>query len=137
MSYKKKLYRIIFFSLVGFGGGVFFLNLCDLQLGVPRCFDLEELGSFFSFFSIVIFFLSLILLVLHEEVFQSWKKFAKIYFSISTAIILYFAFSGGRGGNFGVGGGMDTEGATMFLSTLFFIISVIIIVRKWLKLRGK
>jgi hypothetical protein len=69
---------------------------------------------------------------------QSWKKIAKIYLSISTAIILFFAFSGsGGGGNFGVGGGMDTEGATMLLSAIFFTVSIVMIIVKSWKLRGK
>ena len=135
MNYKKKLYGIIFLSLIGFGAGTFFFNLCDLRLDIPRCYDLEELGSVFSLFSIAIFFLSLILFALREEIFFAWKKFAKVYLSIASAIILLFVFSAGGGGNFGLGSGMDTEGATWILSGFFLIASLLIISIKLWKLR--
>ena len=81
-------------------------------------------------------FCSVLLLRLKSnEAFQAWKKFAKIYLSIAFAIILLFAFSSGGGGNFGLGGGMDTEGATWILSGLFLFISLIIIGVKLWKLR--
>lgn len=141
MKTKKKL---AIYSFLGTGGIMLAMGLFD-----KFCIT-ESKITFFCFswvneiLSVPIFLLPLSLFVVSiifffvsEEIFQSWKKFAKIYLSISAAIILYFAFSGGRGGNFGLGGGMDAEGATMFLSAIFFILSIAIIIVKSRKLRGK
>lgn len=137
MEHKKTIKKIIYFALGFFFLALFFGWLDNkYELYLPDEI-IEVIIQTFAFFPLALVFISLPLLFLHEEIFQSWKKFAKIYLSISVAIILLFMFSSGGGGNFGLGGGMDAEGATMFLSALFFIISLVIIITKSLKLRGK
>lgn len=120
---NKKILASIAVVLAGIAGYIYLYKI------------FTTLGTFIFSFSLSLSLVLFFLLFFQETVFVAWKKFAKIYLSISTAIILYFAFSGGRGGNFGLGGGMDAEGVTMFLSVIFFIVSTAIIIVKSRKLR--
>ncbi|MEK7520288.1 MAG: hypothetical protein AAB581_03555 [Patescibacteria group bacterium] len=86
------------------------------------------------FFSIAIFTISIILYFLREEIFHSWARFTKWYLPLAAILIVFVADS--RGGLFiGFGGGFDREGMVWFTAGLFFIISLILIIYKSLKLR--
>lgn len=135
MNKKKAIKRIIYTAL-GFFSLALLLGWLDDTYELYFSYDLTEmLMQTFALFSLSLIVISFILLPLREETFFAWKKFAKIYLPIAFAIILLFAFSSGGGGNWGLGGGMDTEGVTIFLSGLFFLISLILIVYKSWKLR--
>ncbi len=74
-----------------------------------------------------------ILLFTKEAVFNAWKKFGIWY--IPLAAILIFLAPSDSGGSFGFSMGIDREGATMFLSAIFLIASLIIIILKSIKAR--
>jgi hypothetical protein len=85
--------------------------------------------------SLPLLLFSLITYKMREEVFRAWFNFAKWWVPIS--IFLTLITPGGSGGGFGIPSVFDQEFAAFILAALFFIISIIIIVREWLKLRGK
>jgi hypothetical protein len=69
-----------------------------------------------------------------QKVFMAWWKFARVYIPIALILI---AISGGGGmfGGFGAGGGYDREGMIWFTSTLFFLITFIMLPLKFRKYR--
>src|SRR3989344_2824986 len=80
--------------------------------------------------------ISLILLFLRREVFTAWVKFAAVGFPLMLAILLYTYNNKPTSGGFGLAGLISDEMlATAFLPALFFIISLVIIIYKQLKLR--
>lgn len=83
-----------------------------------------------SLFSLAILFLMILLAFMKEEVFQSWWKFAKWYLGIAAALIVITPGTGGGGLFIGMGGGYDREGMIWFTAGLFFIISIILIIKK-------
>lgn len=141
---KKVLWTILILSVPLFIIGFIplfpeFFGLCrnNSDFDCLRLFDQYRYVGYLTILAPLASLLCSVLLLRlkSNEAFQTWKKFAKIYLSIAFAIVLLFAFSSGGGGNFGLGGGMDTEGATIFLSGLFFLISLIIIAIKSWRLR--
>lgn len=136
MDYKKKNKKIFFTSIAVFIGavalGFVFMSFDNFGLYWE---DAEAIVQTPGLFSLAVFMVSGILHFCSEVAFLSWWKFAKTYLSVALAIILYFVFSGGGGG--GVGSILDdAESMTMFLSAIFFIVSIAIIIVKSRKLRG-
>jgi hypothetical protein len=131
MNYKKILSLIIFLSLTS---TIIILFVCYLGFE-DFCFAHQDSTIFVLLFSAPLFLLSLILLFLRKEVYESWKKFALWWLPISFLFILGAPSSGG--GSIGIGGSIDREIVTWWFAGLFFIISLVLIIYKSIKLRGK
>jgi uncharacterized membrane protein YhdT len=143
MNYKKQILSILGVS-VFVGGGVwcfesnfsamiqFFekLQFGDFYLKVATLI----FGSLF-FFSIAIFLVSITLFFIKEVVYLAWRKFAIWYVPIS---IIYISTASSRSqGSFGYSLPSDQEFAIYALPFLFIVISLILIIYKSIKLRGK
>jgi len=102
---------------------------------VTGCSDDTGIAQAPGMFSFIVFLLSLILLFLHKEIFQSWKIFTYWWLPISFLFILGAPSSGG--GSIGIGGSIDREIVTWWFAGLFLVISLILIIYKSIKLRGK
>ncbi|EKE11219.1 MAG: hypothetical protein ACD_15C00117G0001 [uncultured bacterium] len=139
MSYKKKIYSTIAFSV--------FIILLSLALGSPEILGLcekDDIGCLHKYidrynpifvplfvFSVPIFIISFLLLFLREQVFYAWKKFAVIYVPISIILIFTASPSGDL---------LFPSLKEMFIFALpvtFLITSLAIITVKSLKLRKK
>jgi hypothetical protein len=90
-----------------------------------------DVGQMLAIFSLVSFILSVIIYFLREEIFLSWWKFVKYYLPIAFFLIL--GFSSGGGGSFSMGN--DMEAMIFFTAGLYFIISLVLIIYKSIKLR--
>jgi len=119
MSYRKKngILLTFFTALLLFG----FLHTNADPMWLP--------GFILIFISIFLFFTK-------EQVFNSWKKFAIWYIPIS-AILIFLSPTGHSSGLGGPSLAIDREAATMFLSGLYLIISLLIITIKSISLRNQ
>ncbi|OGF94003.1 hypothetical protein A2Y47_01355 [Candidatus Giovannonibacteria bacterium RIFCSPLOWO2_12_43_8] len=83
------------------------------------------------FLSAAIFVFSLILLTLGEEILRSWLRFVKYFIPIAFLIII-FSPRGDGGMGPGFGGFPDKETMTYWLTTIFSLVSIILIaVKSW------
>lgn len=137
----KKTKKIVLWG--SFGGIMIYLSLFfrrdllsifhqDLRYSLD---NFTEIVGPFVFLFPIIFLFSLITYKMREEVFCAWFNFTKWWIPIS--IFLTLITPGSSGGGFGIPSIFDKEFLAFILSALFFIISLVIIVRKSLKLRGK
>lgn len=130
MENKLKKFSWVLLSLIlgGIFENIYRLGVCDRRI----CSDVvgEGIGMTLSLFSLAILFLMILLAFMKEEVFQSWWKFAKWYLGIAAALIVITPGTGGGGLFIGMGGGYDREGMIWFTAGLFFIISIILIIKK-------
>jgi len=78
---------------------------------------------------------SLLTYKMREEVFRAWLHFA--YWWIPLSIVLTLLASGGSGGGFGIPNVFDQEFVAFVFSVLFAIISLVIILWKYLATRKK
>ncbi|HBR78869.1 MAG TPA: hypothetical protein DEA46_00375 [Candidatus Moranbacteria bacterium] len=134
MDYRKKKYLKIIISIVGILTGYYFSSpikhdicretLCIRIIG-------GDVGMPLFLFSIVLFLIFFIFLFVKEDVFNIWKKFAKIFLPI--AILLIIITPTTYGGFVGI----DKELATWWLAGLFLISSIAIIIWKSIQLRKK
>lgn len=136
MSYKKKVLLILLVSIFGFITAFILtspgsLGLCPL--GDKFCFDPydEIIGQPLGILSVCLFFLSLVLLIAHEQVFRVWSKFTIIFFPVAIALI---AITPSISGSIDP---VEREPVTLFLATIFLIVSLLIIAIKSFQLRGK
>lgn len=128
MSYRKKIglsvALIIIMVIIGYLlteiVRLDFFDSLDESIGIPV--------FLFSVALLVVYFL---FLFMREEIFNYWKRFAKIFLPI--AIILIIITPTQYGGFVGV----DKELATWFLAVAFLIISLGIIIWKSIQLRKK
>ena len=79
-----------------------------------------------------VFLLSLITYFLREEIFRTWIRFT--YWWIPISIFFVYLASGSSGGGFGIPNVLDQESVSYIFSTLFLIISLIIITFKYFTL---
>lgn len=121
MDYKKKIYSLLGISFVA----------CVTALILQR----GGIAEYLFGFSISLFLVSILLLFFSETIFNSWKKFAQIYIPISIILVL-LAPNFVNTGMGVVGYGFDKETTTWWLSGIFFVVSLIIIIRQSLKLRS-
>lgn len=131
-NYKKILWRLISFCVVGLVSAVFISGTSwVLTSGWDGShLDLSEaISQPLGLFSLFIGFLSIIFLLLREEIFRAWIKFARIYLPISILIILWAPSSDGS--LFPI----DKEVMSWLTSVLFLFISLVIIATKSWKLR--
>ncbi len=95
----------------------------------------ETFGDFLQLpglLSVISFILLIIMYFLPPPVLSAWGKFTLFYIPIAVILVVmsprtrggYFNFGGG-----GIGGGADKESSAWFLSGLYFIISLILIIR--------
>ncbi len=138
MNHKKQLYICIGVSLFGVLVGSIFMNtimfgICPSGSSICPFKYTNTIGQplvlFLGFLSLIF----LILLFTKEAIFNAWKKFGIWY--IPLAAFLIFLAPPDSGGSFGFSMGIDREGATMFLSAIFLIASLIIIILKSIKAR--
>ena len=125
MGYKKKILWLIGIAALGFVITVFFENLNYRKL--------DAIQQFLGLFSIISFILLIALYFLAEPVFVTWKKFARIYLPIAAVLVIFEPSSLVLIDFYGRG--KDREGLTMFLSGLFILISLILIVRAHRRLK--
>ncbi len=151
-NHKQKLLIILLLSCVLFLLALVLLN--PLSFGICKstytwdptgngtseigCLDNDSTGQALAMFSVLLILFSIILLFRPEQIFQSWKKFAMWWLPLSAFLVFVMPSTGGSGGFGGGGlGGPDREIMTWFTAGVFFLVSLAIIVRKSLKLRGK
>jgi hypothetical protein len=88
-----------------------------------------------SIFSVLLLAFLLPLYFLREGAYLAWRKFTLWYLPIVAVLILSVGGNGSSGFNPGVG--FDTESLTFFFSGLFAFVSLILIICKSIKLKGK
>jgi hypothetical protein len=103
--------------------------------GAVRCSDkfLPSAGDFLVQISIVVLLLVGVLYFLREEIFRAWIRFARWWVPLSLVLILAAPTSSHSWAI----GGFDREGVTWLMDGLFLIISLILIIKKSVQLRGK
>lgn len=139
MSYKVLISLLLVLSILGLGVGVlaepgsFGLGCADDGIFCNNPF-VSIPGEPFLTVSISLFAISVALLFVRRETFIAWAKFAVPAFLIMLAIIFYTYNNEPAVGGW-VNWGSDDQLATLLLPSLFFLISLIIIIRTSLKLR--
>ena len=147
MQIKKQIFLIILLAIVGIGLGLVFANpvlfrICTKTytwgntVGCLNDFH-EGIAQGLVLFAICLIVFSSILVFLKPETFRAWFNFTKFYLLISFAFILLSSWSPGGGGFGGPSSNFDGEAAAWFTSGLFFIISILLIIWKSWRLRGK
>jgi hypothetical protein len=105
-------------------------------VGETQALQNQNIAAFAVMISIALFFLSGILFVrlkIHPA-YLAWRKFALWYLPI---VAIFILSAGGGSNGFNPGYGMDSESLTFFFSGLFAFISLILIIYKSVKLKGK
>ncbi|MCK9351202.1 MAG: hypothetical protein WCT49_00895 [Candidatus Paceibacterota bacterium] len=143
MNYKKQIKMAFIIAFLFYLFPVFSLyremfpdGECELNHNgnILRCLFFVLLPGLVALWMVVLMFFLVALYFLKEAIFLSWRKFAVWYLPI----VLAFTFLIGGGSNgFNPGYGFDTESLTFFFSGLFALVSVILIIYKSIKLRGK
>ena len=130
--------------MLGISGSAFFIILLSFFLFNEKwcyvgtvCNRMERYVSqnltiFYYLIPFILLF-SLLTYKMHERVFRSWLHFA--YWWVPLSIILTFLAGGGSGGGFGMPNIFDREFVAFIFSALFFVISLIIIVWKYIATR--
>ncbi len=126
------------------GGSAFFIILLSFFLFNEKwcyvgtiCNTMERYAS--QNLTILYYLIPLILLFslltykMHEKVFRAWISFA--YWWVPLSIVLTLLAGGGSGGGFGMPNVFDREFVAFIFSALFFIISLIIILWKYVATR--
>ena len=149
MSQTKIVYTLIISSFFALGVGYIFseplkFGICkstySITEGGPATGCLESFGEnipeplLWSFLPLLI--ISFILFFVRREVFIAWAKFAGVAFPIILGILLY-TFNNTPALGSWIGGPTDDQLASVLLPTSFLIISLLIIIIKSWRLRGK
>lgn len=142
MSMKKTKKIVLWVGLIAFfcGVGILFANdyggfSCHYYTANGHTVKYCETGFFTLLPLATTFLLSLITYKMRDEVFLAWLRFA--YWWIPLSMFFTLITPGSSGGGFGIPSVFDKEFLAFILSALFFIISLVIIVRKALTLRNK
>jgi len=110
------------------------VSLVLVVIGVILGRYFEVMGQFVQLFSLGSFVSILLLNFLNTQIFQTWKKFVQIFIPILIVLVLLAPeYSNNNFG--GVGYGFDKELTTWWLSSIFFVVSMIVIFRKYAVLR--
>ncbi|MCK9351167.1 MAG: hypothetical protein WCT49_01070 [Candidatus Paceibacterota bacterium] len=133
---KKNI--VLFSALVG--TITFFLLIFSSEIGLcPRnigtCSQSYDATATNFFLFLPILFFSLITYKLREETFRAWLHFA--YWWVPLSMFLTLITPESRGGGFGPQISWGKEDTAFVFSGLFAIISLILIIYKSIKLRGK
>jgi hypothetical protein len=133
MNYKKQILLLFAISIFWILFDIFIL--CQPTDPNWTCQKNPSGWTQISFlFCFVFFIFSIPLYFFKEAVYLAWRKFALWYLPIVAVLILS---AGGGSNGFNPGYGMDTESLTFFFSGLFAFISLVLIIYKSIKLRGK
>jgi len=145
MKHKKQLKIIeglLFISFIFIGGIRFwnevFVNDCiSIYKNIFRCIDVSLFGEHteYMLISLSLFFSILPLLFLKETVYNIWKSFAVVAFSL--LLLLVFTTPQSSGGLFGHTSLFIREEIALYSSILFLILSYIIIAVQAWKTRKK
>jgi hypothetical protein len=137
MDYKKKIIWGIVMSVLGFFTSVVLakpelFSLCEK--GDKKCIYFfidyfDNVAQFVGLFSVIFLLLFFIFLFIKEDIFNIWKKFAKIFLPI--AVLLVIVTPTHYGGLVGI----DKELVTWWSASLFLISSIGIIMWKSIQLR--
>lgn len=135
MSHKKIVGVILVVAICALGFSYVFSGPSVCVTSLWACTDISlQLRSISFVVSIPIALLSIILLFVRRETFIAWARFAVPAFLIMLAIIFYTYNNEPAMGGW-VNWGSDDQLATLLLPSLFFLTSLIIIIRSSLKLR--
>ncbi len=135
MNYKKQILLLFSISILWILFGI--IVLCQPTDPNWMCQkDPPELVQATTLFFFAFFPLCVLLYFLKEAAYLSWRKFALRYLLV-VAVILMLSANNGGGNGFNPGYGFDTESLTFFFSGLFFLVSLLLIIIKSWKLRGK
>ncbi|MEK7555842.1 MAG: hypothetical protein AAB523_00975 [Patescibacteria group bacterium] len=138
---KKKIVPVLFVVSALFTGALFFpvqdFFCVEESIKERECITsiinvIEPL--LWSFLPLLV--VSLILFFVRREVFIAWAKFAGVVFPLMLGILLYTFNNTPVTGSW-IGGPTDDQLASVLLPSLFLIISLLIIIIKSWKLRGK
>ncbi|MDP3042990.1 MAG: hypothetical protein Q8N21_01170 [bacterium] len=129
---KKVLVSAVLCAITGYVFGTVFRKVFCSSFDCQDFFD--YVGQFLFLFSIILIIVNFPLIFLKKEIFTSWWKFTRIYVPISA--ILTILSGSGRGGGY-ISFTSDYESTAWFTAGLFFIISLALIIYKFIKLRGK
>lgn len=129
MNYNKKAILILVSSIIGMITAFILINpskigLCPLN--DTYCFDPydEIIGQPLSTLSFCFFILSIILLFVKEKVFYVWSKFSAVFILITALIIAKAPVYSGSIDPF------EKKPVTIFLTSLFFLMSLALILSK-------
>jgi len=142
MGYKKQVRLLLILTFVLTVGifAVFYFEKESLsilsELFGKRIYysDIAPAGESIFFLSATLLLSLIPLYFLKEGIYKAWRKFAVIYLPIA---ILWIAASDPYGGGGYVGMLDSREQVTFFVSGLFLLISLILIIYKSIKLRKK
>lgn len=114
----------------GIGGGIvltFLLIVLNNFCGANKiiCKDIYTQSASYLFLFPLVFIFSLITYFIREEIFRSWIKFTYIWIPISIFLVLFIP---GGGGNSAFPSLIDKELVSIFMSGLYFSISLIIVI---------
>lgn len=134
MNYKKKTALLLLGSIVGLILAFILTSPSSLGLCSPNdkfCFDPydEIIGQPLGVFSACLFIISLILLIVREQVFKAWSKFSIIFLPIAIVLI---EISPSTSGSIDP---IEKEPVTLLSAAIFLIVSILIISIKSFKLR--
>lgn len=137
MEYKKKLLLVTILSLAGVVTGLLLIysplwDWCEKSSNCDASILDEVVAQPLVLFSFSVFLVSALLYFLREEIFRSWLRFAKWYLPLAGIAILLSRRSHGGWGYPNI---FATEIVAMWTAGLFFLISLILIIYKSLKLR--
>jgi hypothetical protein len=148
MNHKKQLGIILFLVILVYSvififgiNKIFLSGDCVTYQGgdTSRCLGIAMFPDQFqalSLFSISLLPLLFLLIFTKEAVYLAWRKFALWFLPIS-ALLIFSAPEYSGGGFIGMSYGFTREIMSMTLAVLFFVISLILIIYKSIKLRGK
>ena len=140
MINKKKIKVWFFGAFLGLIMGLILSNLNEFFSACEYSCDIliDSLGPSLGLLSFCSIIILIILLFLKDHVFLAWQKFAVFYLPIAFGLVILSSFAD-TGSGFGIGlfGYPDPETAAWWASGIFFIWSLVIIIKESLKLRGK
>lgn len=104
--------------------------------GLDTCLGYSEqyVAQGIFLFSVISLFYSILLLFLHKKIFNSWLSFSVVYIIFAMILILK-SNSHYSGGGLGLSFGNETNFLSLFAAALFFVISSLLIIWKWLQTR--
>ena len=137
--HRKKMRVLVIVIILGFSIGVILASpekfgICE-QYQYNSCITpLGNIGQPVGMLSLSLLPISLLLLFLREEIYNTWKHFA-LWFIPLSALLIFLSSDSGSGVISGSGALLDTEGTAFLLAGMFLFVSLILIAVKWWKLR--
>jgi hypothetical protein len=126
MYTKKKILLLLIISLIGFGIGAFLLKVYDCGNSI-FCYNLTT-SSFALYYGMPALALIFLILLFTPQAFPAWKKFAVWFIPIATLIFMFY-----KGPSSGDYFSPYPEQIFRWISTLYVIVSILIILRTTIK----